>query len=84
MTYYCLEVAAINLMGKLIERNKRLKFFFFIQKIDLKLSPFKTGDIVGCGVNFLKNQIFFTLNGVKSGKIYFSSIFSLKSSNDKC
>jgi hypothetical protein len=31
------------------------------------MGPFKTGDVVGLGVNFLRGTLFFTLNGVKSG-----------------
>lgn len=34
----------------------------------LKFKKFKEGDIVGCGLNSYSNEIFFTLNGVKSGR----------------
>lgn len=28
---------------------------------------FSTGDVVGCGVNFMNNSVFFTKNGVFHG-----------------
>lgn len=38
--------------------NKRLTI-----KCDLKMPPFKANDIIGCGINYLKREIFFTYNG---------------------
>lgn len=35
-------------------------------EIDLKLHPFKQDDVVGCGINLLKKEMFFTLNGIRS------------------
>ena len=35
----------------------------------IKFKKFKEGDIVGCGLNSYSNEIFFTLNGVKFGRL---------------
>jgi hypothetical protein len=36
--------------------------------INKDIGKYKKGDIVGCGINFIKRQIFFTVNGIIKGK----------------
>jgi hypothetical protein len=48
---------------------KQEVLFIKIRKIDLKMPPYKTGDSVGCGINFLKREIFFTKESIISCKI---------------
>ena len=38
------------------------------QAIGKEFEKFKTGDIIGCGINFFKREIFFTHNGKYDGK----------------
>ena len=41
----------------------------FIQKSTIKksMNKIKNNDIIGCGINFLKGELFFTHNGVYCG-----------------
>ena len=46
--------------GKLFHKRSSVGF--------RKMPKIKNGDIVGCGINFFKREIFFTHNGVYQGK----------------
>ncbi|KAL4503315.1 hypothetical protein ABPG72_000921 [Tetrahymena utriculariae] len=41
------------------------------KKIQKKLSKMRDSDIIGCGINYLKKEIFFTHNGNLSGPIFY-------------
>lgn len=36
------------------------------------MPKFASGSIVGCGINYLKREIFFTFNGEYNGKFLFN------------
>lgn len=36
-------------------------------QVDIRSKKYTTGDTIGCGVNFLNREVFFTFNGVAAG-----------------